>query len=116
MRVISKTKLREFAEIHPDVQAALDQWHNSVIHAIWHMPQDVRATYRQADPIGDSFVVFNICRNDYRLVVRVDYSRLIVYIFGLYTHAAYSRLDLRALDKQIQHDLKANRRSESGDR
>ena len=58
------------------------------------------------DPVGDEFVVFDICNNDYRLVVRVDYGRSIVYIWGVYTHTDYDRLDLKAIDEKIRREKK----------
>jgi mRNA interferase HigB len=72
----------------------------------WSTPNDVRNTYRSADPVGAEFVVFDICKNDYRLVVRVDYKRLIVYIWDIYTHAAYDELDLKKLDEKISRERK----------
>jgi hypothetical protein len=38
--------------------------------------------------------------------VRVDYARSIVYIWDVYTHSAYDRLDLKALDEKIRRERK----------
>jgi mRNA interferase HigB len=104
MRIISKAKLREFWARHPQAEEPLNAWHRNVEHVNWSSPLEVRNTYRSADPIGDEFVVFDICNNDYRLVVRVDYQRSIVYIWGVYTHSEYDRLDLKAIDEKIRRE------------
>jgi len=106
VRIISKAKLREFWAKHPETQGPLNAWHRVVEQQEWSTPNDVRNTYRSADPVGAEFVVFDICKNDYRLVVRVDYKRSIVYIWDIYTHAAYDELDLKKLDEKISRERK----------
>ncbi len=106
MRIISRAKLRAFGAKHPDAEAPLSAWHRNVLNADWGKPHDVRETYNSADPIGDEFVVFNICNNDYRLVVCVDYERSIVYIWDVLTHAQYSRIDFDALAAEKRRQRK----------
>jgi mRNA interferase HigB len=115
VRIISKKTLREFWSKHPKSEDSLIAWHRVVERLEWSGPNDVRNTYRTADTVGDEFVVFNICKNDYRLVVRVDYARSIVYIFGVYTHAQYDRLDLKEIDDEINRQRKKKRESEQSD-
>jgi mRNA interferase HigB len=106
VRVISKAKLREFWSKYPKTEAPLNAWHRVAEKAEWSSPLDVRNTYRSADPVGDQFVVFDICNNEYRLVVRVDYNRAIVYIWDVYTHSDYDGLDLKAIDEKIRREQK----------
>lgn len=106
MRIISKVKLREFWSTHPRAEDPLSAWYRVVEGLDWQRPNEVRDTYRSADPIGDEFVVFDICNNDYRLVVRVDYLRSIVYIWDVLTHADYDRLDLKKIDDKIRQEKK----------
>ncbi len=106
MRIISKAKLRAFWAKHRKAEEPLSAWHRTVERAEWSSPLDVRNTYRSADPIGDEFVVFDICNNDYRLVVRVDYERSIVYIWDVYTHSEYDRMDFQAIDEKIRRERK----------
>jgi mRNA interferase HigB len=99
VRIISKRKLREFWSVHDRTKEPLSAWHRLVEQVTWSGPADVRNTYRSADPVGDEFVVFDIC--NYRLIVRVDYTRSIVYIWDILTHVEYDRLDLKKIDEQI---------------
>jgi mRNA interferase HigB len=109
VRVISKAKLRAFWSKYPKTEAPLIAWHRVVEKAEWSSPLDVRNTYRSADPVGDEFVVFDVCNNDFRLVVRVDYGRSIVYIWDVYTHSDYDRLDLEAIDQKIRRERKQSK-------
>jgi mRNA interferase HigB len=106
MRIISLRKLREFWSRHADAESALRSWYAIAEGADWGNPNEVRNTLRSADPVGDEFVVFDICRNDYRLVVRVDYRRSIVYIWDVLTHREYDRLDLGEIEKRIRDERK----------
>ena len=106
MRIISKRKLREFWSVHDRTKGPLMAWYGVVKHEEWSSPADVRNTYRSADPVGSEFVVFDICNNDYRLVVRIDYARSVVYVWDVLTHAEYDRLDLKKIDEEIRQGRK----------
>ena len=75
------------------VEAALDAWYAAVRRAAWKEPADVKAQYRSTSILKDRRVVFNICGNRYRLVVKVNYVVDIVYIRFIGTHAAYDAID-----------------------
>lgn len=58
---------------------------------------DVRRTYPGTDAVrvrsGRQVLVFNIRRNDYRLIVATHFNRQIVYTLRFMTHAEYSKDD-----------------------
>jgi mRNA interferase HigB len=113
MRIISKAKLREFWAEHPKAEEPLNAWHRTVEHVDWSSPNDVRNTYRTADPIGAEFIVFDVCNNDYRLVVCPDYENSIIYVWDVYTHSEYDRIDFRALAGKKRREKK-RRETERG--
>ena len=51
----------------------------------------------------------NSCRFD-ALVVRVDYQRGIVYIWDIYTHAEYGKIDFKKIDEKIRREKKSQKR------
>ncbi len=51
---------------------------------------DVRLNFRDADQVG-RVLIFNIRRNLYRLIVRVDYRSKVVMVKDLLTHKEYDR-------------------------
>ena len=67
---------------HAKAEEPLNAWYRvkPSTRTMVEVPNEVRETYRSADPVGDEFVVFDICNNDFRLVVPIDYGRSIVYI------------------------------------
>jgi mRNA interferase HigB len=95
MHIISRRKLREFSEDHPDAGAALDHWYNAARRAIWRNFADVRATFGSADQVGH-FVVFNIGGNKFRLIVRIYYEDAVMLIRHVLTHEAYDRGDWKS--------------------
>ena len=98
MNVISKKKLIEYYESHADAKEALLTWHGIVAKAEWQDPEDVRADFPKAEPVGDKRVVFNIKGNHYRLVARISYEYKHVLIKWIGTHAEYDKIDVLEVD------------------
>ncbi len=97
MRVISKKPLREFWESYPDSEDQLKAWHSEAKDAEWHTPADVKAKYGAASILKDSRVVFNICGNKYRLIVKVNYQYEVIYIRFIGTHKQYDAIDAETI-------------------
>ncbi len=92
MHIISRKKLREFSEDHPEAREALDHWYNAARRANWRNFSDLRATFGSADQVGH-FVVFNIGGNKYRLIVRIYFRDAVILIRHVLTHKEYDRGD-----------------------
>ena len=54
--------------------------------------EEVRKTYRDADPVGP-YTVFNIKGNSYRLLVKIEYEYALIFIKHVLTHAEYDQRD-----------------------
>lgn len=91
MHVISKKRLREFWKKHADSERQLVAWYKVASRADWRSITDVRKTHPHADAVG-SCTVINVGGNDYRLVVKINYSRQVVYIRYVLTHAEYDKV------------------------
>jgi mRNA interferase HigB len=95
MRVISKRRLREFWEEHPDAEEPLKAWWRIVSDrdSKWRHIHDVKATFTGVDGFnlncGIPVVVFNIGGNKYRLVARVLYDFERAYVKAVLTHREY---------------------------
>ncbi len=90
MHMISRKKLRQFWELHPDAENPLRSWFKSTKAAYWQSFADVRAVYAKADQVGN-LTVFNIGGNKYRLIAAIHYNRAKVYVRHVLTHAEYDR-------------------------
>ena len=106
MRIISRPTLLGFARRSThDARPDLDAWWAIASRADWKAPADVRLTFADADtPSGraSSWSSSSICRNDYRLIVSADFERAILFVYGVYTHADYDRLDLPAIAERLK--------------
>jgi mRNA interferase HigB len=95
MRMISRKRLREFAERHADAAEPLEKWYRLFREARWEDLQDVRRVYPHADTVkvrsGNTVTVFNIRGNKYRLIAAIHYNRQRVYVLRLLRHAEYSK-------------------------
>ncbi len=90
MRIIAESRLKRLAEAHGDCLGQVASWVRTVRAARWRNLTDVRMTYPHADAVN-TFTVFNIKGNDYRLIVSIDYRGERVYIKFLLTHAEYDK-------------------------
>lgn len=93
MRVVSRLKLIQFWQLHPDAKPALDAWFKEAEHTSWQSPNDIKERYRSADFLADNRVIFNIKGNSYRLVAKIHYNTGVVYIRFVGTHAEYDKID-----------------------
>ncbi|WP_375263746.1 type II toxin-antitoxin system HigB family toxin [Palleronia sp.] len=93
MRIVSRKALKEFAKRFPDAEDQLEAWFHETKKARWQTPADIKAKYRSASILKDSRVVFNICGNKYRIVVKISYANGIVLIRFVGTHGEYDEIN-----------------------
>ncbi len=93
MRVIAKMTLREFWEMHADSEQQLKAWYNEAEQAEWKTPNEIKKDYPSASILEDNRVVFNIKRNHYRLIVKINYSYGVIWVRFIGTHAEYDKVD-----------------------
>jgi mRNA interferase HigB len=94
MRVIAKRALRQFWQRYPDAEQQLRAWYSEAKSADWRTPADVKAKHRSASILKAGRVIFNLCGNKYRLVVRINYAYQIVYVRFIGSHAEYDEIDV----------------------
>lgn len=93
MRIIARPKLIAFGERFPDAKAQIDVWWVEAKRAEWKTPADIKAQYRNASILKGGRVVFNICGNKYRLIVKFDYEKGIGFVRFLGTHREYDEIN-----------------------
>jgi mRNA interferase HigB len=97
MRIIARRKLVEFWTSHPRSEQQLKAWYAEAESASWASPADVKAMYGNASILKDGRVVFNICGNEYRLVVWINYDFFTIYIRFVGTHSEYDDIDAQTI-------------------
>ena len=98
MHVITIKRLQEAAEKYREAAVEIGAWIRIVKAARWRNFEELRACFPDADS-AEGFVIFNIRRNRYRLIVAVHYAKEIegritlghVYIGSFLTHKEYDR-------------------------
>jgi mRNA interferase HigB len=108
MRVIKKRKLEDFCALHPQGRSPLLKWYEIVRKARWSNFSQMRTTFRDVDEVkvksGKIVAVFNIKKNDFRLIAAVHYEKTIrekggvtkivegkVFLFFFLSHAEYDK-------------------------
>lgn len=90
MRVLSRRRLREFWEKHPEAQSSLDAWHRLAERANWKKFAELREDYSTADLVG-RYVVINIGGNEYRLILEIFFESGVILVRQVLTHKEYDR-------------------------
>ncbi len=113
MHVIKRDKLDEFFKAHQQGKKPLLKWYETVKKARWKSITEMRMTFPSADEVtvdsGRKAVVFNIKKNDYRLITAVHYEKTVkdqdgrnkvvegkVYLFFFLAHAEYDKEQWKA--------------------
>ncbi|OFX39821.1 MAG: addiction module toxin RelE [Bacteroidetes bacterium GWA2_32_17] len=92
MRILSKKTLKEYWEKHRETEDQLASWYSETHQANWTNPKEIKEEYPKASIIGDNRVVFNICGNKYRLIVKINYERGWVFIRFIGAHTEYDKI------------------------
>lgn len=93
MRIISRRRLVEFWETHPDAEQPLRAWYTEAKKANWRSPAEIKAVFRSVSILANNRIVFNIKGNSYRLVVIVEYAQGKMFVRFVGTHTEYDRID-----------------------
>ncbi len=92
-RIIAKRTLRLFWAKYPDCEQYLKTWHETVMHANWTNPAEIKKSYSAASILKNGRVVFNIKGNSYRLVVKMNFEKQWCFIRFIGTHSEYNKID-----------------------
>lgn len=92
--MISRKRLLEAAEKDRALEGPLKAWYKVASKADWKNFAEVRQTYSSADYVAP-FTVFNIKGNSYRLIVKIEYKKHLIFIKHVLTHKEYDRGEWR---------------------
>jgi len=90
MHVITRSRLIEFWQKHPNAKPSLQVWYKLTASARWQNLVEVKEVFPSADLVGN-FIVFNIGGNNYRLIVFIDFEFQKVFVRHVLTHAEYDK-------------------------
>jgi len=94
-RIITERRLLEYARKHPQARPSLEHWKRVVLDHAWQNPAEMKATFNDVDPAtvasGNTVYVFNIQRNEHRLIAAVHFNTGVVYVLRIMTHREYDK-------------------------
>lgn len=93
MHIISRKTLSDYWAKVPETEQALKSWFAEAEKAQWENPAEIKEKYCSASILKNNRVVFNICGNKYRLIVRINYGSKTVFIRFVGTHAEYDKIN-----------------------
>jgi mRNA interferase HigB len=95
MRIIKMPFLVEVTRRFPKTRRWIENWRTLAKAAQWKNLHELRKAYPATDAVtvksGRTVTIFNVCGNDYRLIVAIHYNRGIVFLLRFLTHAEYSK-------------------------
>ena len=90
MHVISKKKLKEFWEEHPDSRNPLEAWFKILKGTKYKTLNELKKTFSSADKVGNK-IVFDIGGDRYRLIAVIHFDRSKVFVRSVLTHKEYDK-------------------------
>jgi mRNA interferase HigB len=95
VRIIARSTLKNFYEIsfYGDSKDHLEAWYHEAKKATWSSWTNIKEKYGSASILKNNRVVFNICGNKYRLVVKINYEAQVVYVRFIGTHKEYDQIN-----------------------
>lgn len=95
MQVIHLKAIHDFCDRTAHATNPLERWLEVVRAARWARPADLRQTFRHADLLGGTRVVFNVGGNRFRISTDVHFAGGVVFIRRVMTHEEYSEATKR---------------------
>ena len=92
MRVIARLALLAFGKAHRDARLPQDVWYRIMKKRAFPTMQAIKDEFGNASVLPDNHVVFNIGGNKYRLLIRVNFRRQIMYVRRVLTHREYAAM------------------------
>ena len=92
MRIYSKSTLRNFWEQYPDARPSLETWYATIEANSFDYPSEITAFFKDSDTLRNNRIVFDICYNKYRLIVKFEYKFQTAFIRFVGTHKEYDKI------------------------
>lgn len=90
MHIISKRKVVDFIEKHPNSKASLESWYKIISKNEYKSMNELKNHFPSVDNV-DGLYVFNISGNNFRLIAAIHFNRNKLYIRGILTHSEYDK-------------------------
>ncbi len=79
------------------ISRKLDAWFHEAEASVGANSAQIKEQYSNASILKESRVVFNICGNKFRLVVKINYPYSVVYVRFAGTHKEYDTINAQEI-------------------
>jgi mRNA interferase HigB len=97
MRIYSRGTLKRFWIKYPESKDQLLAWHDIISKNEYKNSNEIKIVFGSADYVKNGKIVFNICGNKYRLIVKINYTKHLVFVLFVGTHKEYDKIDVTEL-------------------
>jgi mRNA interferase HigB len=91
--IVSRKKIRDFWIDHKESEEALKTWYKVAMQSNWQNSNEIKAQYKNASVIKHGRVIFNICGNKYRLIVKFNFEMQWAWVRFIGTHSEYDKIN-----------------------
>lgn len=95
--IIARRTLNQYAESYPEAKVALQRWYYELIEADFKNFNELKKVYLNASLVANERVIFNICGNKYRLVVRINFRFKAIQVKCFGTHNEYDKINVETV-------------------
>ena len=96
--IIARRTLNEYGELYPEAKIALQRWYHELAETDFKNFNELKRVYANASLVADERVVFNICGNKFRLVVRINFRFKAIQVKWFGTHAEYDKISVEKVN------------------
>ena len=96
--IIARRTLNEYGEGYPEANEALRKWYAEMVNADYVNFNELKEVYANASILSDNRVIFNICGNKYRLLVRINFTYRDIQVKWFGTHKEYDKIDVNNIN------------------
>lgn len=93
MNIYNLSSLITFYERHPDCEQTLKKWYHDVSSKNWKKPGDITRDFNTSRTIKNNRAIFEINKNDYRLIAEINYQKGWLFIKFIGTHPEYDKIN-----------------------
>jgi mRNA interferase HigB len=88
MHIITRKRLNDFTNTHPDTTNALARWYQLMKRNEFETFAELHKIFPPADQVG-KLTVFNVGGNKVRIITAIHYNRRRIYIRSVLSHPEY---------------------------
>jgi mRNA interferase HigB len=101
VRIVKESFLKAAAVKHPRARDGIEKWIAMVRAAAWRNPVEMKRAAPEVDPVkvksGRTVYIFNVRKDDFRLIAAMHFNRQIAFTLRFLTHADYDQTDWKSL-------------------